>query len=444
MGSHEAPRGGGSEAQSKNLRSLDRDIHEETVEEKSVKKIGKHKRFKTKADHKAHCADHFKRPEIEQRRIDSLKRRKKERDKDRNEERARFEERGGIVHPPTAYPPGTERKKFNKNGVRLSKEGLQAKRECGIEMQELRFWKGERFASLKRPAASLLPGRDFNTGRFINGEAELVRSEAEVDTLHFIRGQLLHDVTIDNAETTYIGNQSDDVSLTFGGNLVRCTRDLDASIAGEKIQIQVKGTSVRKKLYWMLHAEDCSDKYSDLRYKPKIHNAKRKAFQKTAKNWLNWMLRHECNYLFLDYVRPEIQEVRAIAYVSAVSAKAWNKKSTILKNSGQLSDLLITETERFRDYYTRVIVQVFPTEAKVIRRSVEIFRTLHHPDDHPKWTCTDVAIELRRCLWQAKDEYNYDDSGAACYRRWYFKLRFDDLKLPLNFQPTSVKMRSPR
>lgn len=157
------------------------------------------------------------------------------------------------------------------------------------------------------------------------------------------------------------------------------------------------------------------------------------------------MLRDECNYLFLDYVCPEIKEVRALAYVSAVSAKAWNKKSTILKNSGELADLLVTETERFRDYYTRVINAVFPTEAKIIRRAIEIFRHKYNPADHPGWTCTDVSFSLRKCLWQAKDEVNYDDAGPiATDRRWYYKLRFDNLRLPPNFQPTSMKIRSQR
>jgi hypothetical protein len=391
--------------------------------------------------------EHLKDPEIEQKRKDSKRAKKLKRNEIKKEQDAKFAELGGIVHPPTVYKPTDERKKYNKNGVRITAKGRRAKRQCGLDMQELKFWQGERFDEcLKRPAASLLPGRDYSTGHFANGEMEYLRSEAEVDTIQFIRNQLLPDVTIQNAESAYTGNQSDDVGLTFSGNLARWTRDQDLNIGDDKFQLQIKGTNLRRKVYWMLHAEEYSDKYSDLRYKSEIYNAKRKAFHRFQKNMLNWMLRDELNYLAMHFVDPKIETVRPIAYVSARSASNWNKKRKTLKNSQELIDLLNTESDRFRDYYSEVIAQVFPVENKIIKRAVEIFGATNSPKDHPAWTSIDVAEELRRCLWKAKDEVNFSDYNIAVWLDWRlrFKLRFEDLKLPPAFQPTNVKRTQKR
>ncbi len=394
----------------------------------------KHVRFKTKSGR----ADHLhtdKQKELTKlaQQLAALKRKE-----DRKEQAIRAEERGGIIHPPKKYPPGTVRKKPNKNGVHISKTGLQAKRECGLLVQEINFWKGERFQEcLKRSAASFLPGRNFKTGKIINGEVEMVRSPGEANAIRAIRSQLLSDVTIDNAETACPGNQADDVSLTFSGILTRWTRDLDVSIGNHKFQLAIKATGLRRRLFWMLKAEPYSDKYSDIRYKHKLHNAKRKSFENFKKSILNWDLRLRCNMLFFDYVRNE--QVRPIINVSVATANLWKKESVTLKSSDQLLNLFAKENENFSDFYRGHLKALFPRELKINYRTEQIFREKYQPGDRD-WRCVDVLEELQKCQAQAKDEFNYGlDADHREYQRWYWKLRFDDLKLPRKFRPTGMK-----
>jgi hypothetical protein len=78
---------------------------------------------------------------------------------------------------------------------------------------------------------------------------------------------------------------------------------------------------------------------------------------------------------------------------------------------------------------------VFPVQLKINRRTEQIFRETYKPEDHPDWTCLDVVEALRKCQFQA--EFDYDDDHAS-YQRWYWKIRFDDLKLPSKYQLTSM------
>ena len=53
--------------------------------------------------------------------------------------RSQWQERnapGVLYHPPTVYPAGAVRQRYNRNGVLLSAEGLQAKRTCGHVLAE--------------------------------------------------------------------------------------------------------------------------------------------------------------------------------------------------------------------------------------------------------------------------------------------------------------------
>jgi hypothetical protein len=143
---------------------------------------------------------------------------------------------------------------------------------------------------------------------------------------------------------------------------------------------------------------------------------------------LNWLL---------DYAEASIYDIRPIAYLSAVSPKAWNQGKTRLKTPRQLRHLLGIEDERFRAYYTRVIKAVFPVEYQIIRQAFRIFTEEHDPGKHPKWNCHDVALRLRPCLQLAKQLAGYNESERAEFWRWR-KLDFDLLKLPKAFKPSSV------
>jgi hypothetical protein len=204
-------------------------------------------------------------------------------------------------------------------------------------------------------------------------------------------------------------------------------------------QVQVKGTAFLYRHFKDSCNDSVDDRYLLIRYHKLDFQSKFRRFYRLRLNLLNFALHSITNTLSNTYVDKAHELVRPIFYVSARSINNWTRNKLRLPDSSALLELLQTEDERFRDYWSDFFAALLPKEASILNRAVAMFESVALENPTTEWTQALVAQVFDACLTDAKTEFNYDDSYNAVFRTW-MSLDFLDVKeqLPKKLTPTVI------